>query len=184
MVSHYVADKLMLKCETRLIKDLLESNMVHCNPSLLGNLLELQFLATLRRQAELEQGLIKVKDKSRVETWNVLKFVDGVDFIKPDLCPSLRSCWLVPKDFNHPAFDIVHIDDKVVRVVQIAQGKKHDYKLYHVANLLKNLRKSGRKFDYIDVVVVIPAEQNNFELDTITDDYYLKKLEKDKDGNR
>lgn len=182
LVSEYVVRRLMSICSIKVIKALFNCKAVRNNPSFSGWLVELEFLVSLRVQCDKEGGFIFVKFDSVDEQWPATRYIDEFDPTMISEAPT--NTWLIPKKWNQAAFDFVQVDKDLLRVVQVTTGSSHSYKLKHVCDLLKNLRKAKCSIAKLDVVVVVPTgKKDNFKVEPITGHEQLG-TEKNYEGQR
>jgi hypothetical protein len=155
IVSEYVARKMLFSCELETASLFLKHNNVR---TLCGCLVELIFLFTLRDQCSNDRGVIKVFDKCHTEQWraNSCCIEESVD--------SNTNSWLVPMMYNQGGYDFYQIENGLLRVVKVTDGKKpYGMKMECVCSLLKKIRDVGCEVNRLDVVFLLPVDtQENF----------------------
>ena len=172
-----------MNCHTDIIISLLEKPEVCNNLSLSGWLLELKFYLMLRVKCDSKEGKIRLmKNDGEVEEWPATNYI-SIDFGDHSMScvPKNKDCWLVPTNYEQPAFHLIQLYEKTLRVVQVTNGETHAYKLEYVVSLLNDLRNAEHEITSVDIVVVVCKgnKEKGFTLGTISDECNLEAFEID-----
>jgi hypothetical protein len=181
IVSEYVAVSLTLQCELKVVRTFLNNADVKRNPSMLGWITELKFLATLRYASKTFQKSLTVVGTvtNENEEWTVQGYQEGFDALTVQEKPVEE--WIIPKKWNQGGYDFIQYkgNEGLLRVVQVTRAQSHPYKMEFVCVLLKALRNLECVINKLDVVMILEsANSDNFNPGSVTG-YNQLRAEKD-----
>jgi len=172
LVSEYVARELARKVDIAFIKQATILCRQFGNPGLDGWIFQMDVLSRMKKSE-------KITFHNTKEVWNVNTVYFHYDLYDTAFIHNIQlfvnEDWFIPQKINQGCYDAVQFfpSSKLIRVIQITRGAKHDFKLQYITDLIELLKLHGRPISKLDLVVIIPA-RSVFSLGTVSDAKSLK----------